>query len=171
MVGSISARWREWRKAGAPRMMVQWLKSGVPLEWIRPPQPTQSTMKTPGQSSELQQELTELVKSGAFVPMETKFIALTFIIPKKGGGTRLIHDLRSINRCLAPPKFTLKGAKEAAAVVRESEWLVSLDMKHGYQQVAVSKKARKYLGAQCGDKTVASTVLPFGLNLSPYVFT
>lgn len=44
-------------------------------------------------------------------------------------------------------------------------------MKRGYQQVAVSKRARKYLGAQWGSQTVASTVLPFGLNLSPYVFT
>ena len=84
---------------------------------------------------------------------------------------RLIHDLRNINTALTPPKFTLRGAGDAAAVTRDSQWLVVLDLKRGYQQVAVDVKARNYLGASWGDKTVVSTVLPFGLSLSPYIFT
>lgn len=102
---------------------------------------------------------------------KTDFVAPTFLIPKRDGSSRLIHDLRGINKAIKPPSFTLKGAKDAAAVVEESNWLVSLDLKHGYQQVAMSQKARRYLGAQWGSKTVVSTVLPFGLNLSPYIFT
>ena len=44
-------------------------------------------------------------------------------------------------------------------------------MHHGYQQVAVDLKAREFLGAWAEGKEVVSTVLPFGLNLSPYIFT
>lgn len=83
----------------------------------------------------------------------------------------MIHDLRGINRFLQPPVFTLRGGKEAGEVVRASSWLAALDLRHGYQQVAMSQDARRFLGARCGDQTVASTVLPFGLNISPYVFT
>ena len=64
-----------------------------------------------------------------------------------------------------------EGALEAAQVVRESNWLVALDLRHGYQQVAMAPEARRYLGARLGDQVLASTVLPFGLNISPYVFT
>ena len=170
VVGSISARWQEWRNAGAPRMVVQWLRSGIPLVWARPPKATPEVKRT-HQSQEVIKEVTDLVKSGAFVPMETPFISPTFLIPKRDGGKRLIHDLRSINTALIPPKFTLHGAQDAASVVRDSKWLVALDMRRGYQQVAMNINAGKYLGAQWGNKTVVSTVLPFGLSLSPYAFT
>lgn len=137
--------------------------------WTRPPQPQR--VETRKQDRNVMREIDLLVKSGAFKEEETSFVSPTFLIPKRDGAFRLIHDLRGINRAITPPKFTLKGAKEAAAVVEDSNWLVSLDLKHGYQQVAMNERARKYLGAQWGNKTVVSTVLPFGLNLSPYVFT
>ena len=68
-------------------------------------------------------------------------------------------------------KVYFEGALEAAQVVGESNWLVALDLRHGYQQVAMAPEARRFLGARVGDRVVASTVLPFGLNISPYVFT
>ena len=112
-----------------------------------------------------------LVQAGTFIPYDDPFISPTFIIPKKSGGMGLIHDLRGINSSITPPRFTLKGAAEAADVTRKSEWLVALDLAQGYQQVAVAREARKYLGAMWGDRPVATTVLPFRLNLSPYIFT
>lgn len=138
--------------------------------WERPPRAT-PVLGRASQPQEVKEEISKLVRNGAFVPMETRFVSPTFLIPKRDGGKRLIHDLRGINTALMPPKFTLHGAQDAATVVRESKWLVALDMKHGYQQVAMSPKARKYLGAQWGERTVVSTVLPFGLSVSPYVFT
>lgn len=90
---------------------------------------------------------------------------------KKNGGTRLIHDLREINQHIRAPHFTLKGARDAASVVTNSEWLCTLDLKRGYQHVFMEVEAWKYLGAWIGRETVVSDVLPFGLSLSPYVFT
>ena len=106
------------------------------------------------------------------MPLEGALLSPVFVIPKKTGGVRLIHDLRQVNACLRPPAFTLRGAAEAAEVVHRSSWLVALDLRHGYQQVAMAPEARRYLGASLGNgQTVAATVLPFGLSLSPYVFT
>lgn len=171
VVGSMSAHWRAWRRLGAPRKVVQWLRSGVPLVWAKPPQPTPPTARRVEESREMKEEMEGLISSGAFSYQDTDFVSPTFIIPKKDGGRRVIHDLRAINTALRPPKFTLHGAREAASVVRESNWLVALDLKHGYQQVAMDLKARHYLGAVHGGRTVVSNVLPFGLNISPYVFT
>lgn len=170
VVGSMSAAWREWRRKGAPRLLVQWLRSGVPLKW-HGPAPRQGQVGEGAQSEELKRELRGLLRDGAFARGEAAIIAPTFLIPKKDGTMRLIHDLRETNKHILPPRFTLHGARDAAAVTRNSSWLAVLDLKHGYQQVAMEPSARKFLGARLGEDTVVSTVLPFGLNLSPYVFT
>lgn len=166
----MSAKWREWRRLGAPRLLVQWLRSGVPLRW-RGPAPRRSEESGEKQDKEVTREIRGLVKDGAFIRGEAKVVAPTFLIPKQDGTKRLIHDLRCVNRHLEPPHFTLRGAKEAGDVTRGSNWLAALDLRHGYQQVAMDPRAREYLGARMGDETVLSTVLPFGLSLSPYVFT
>lgn len=171
VVGAMSAQWREWRRLGAPRLLVQWLRNGVPLKWRgHAPQPSEDE-KGAWQERETTRELEALVRSGAFEEGEATVVSPTFLIPKRDGSSRLIHDLRGVNDHLAPPRFTLHGAREAGEVVRASEWLAVLDLKHGYQQVAMAPEARRFLGARMGDKTVVSTVLPFGLSLSPYVFT
>ena len=166
----MSARWQEWKRRGAPRLLVQWLRNGVPLKW-RGRGPSQREWVQAAQSEEVKKEILGLVRDGAFAREEAKIVSPTFLIPKKDGAMRLIHDLREVNRCIEPPRFSLRGARDAGEVVREANWLAVLDLKHGYQQVAMEPSARKYLGAALGEETVVSTVLPFGLNLSPYVFT
>ena len=166
----MSAKWREWKKKGAPRLLVQWLRNGVPLKW-RGPAPTQRETGKDTQSKELKKELQSLIKDGAFIKEEATVIAPTFLIPKKDGTMRLIHDLRETNEHIAPPRFTLHGARDAAETTRNSNWLAVLDLRHGYQQVAMDPSARRFLGAKLGEDTIVSTVLPFGLNLSPYIFT
>ena len=75
------------------------------------------------------------------MPLEGALPSPVFVIPKR---TEVpLHDLRQVNACLRPPTFTLRGAAEAAEWA-QSSWLVALD---------------------------SPTVLPFGLSLSPYVFT
>lgn len=170
IVGSMSARWKEWKRRGAPRLLVQWLRSGVPIKWLGPA-PKRGQEREEWQSEEIVRELRGLVEDGAFVRGEAAVVAPTFLIPKKDGKVRLIHDLRETNKHIVPPRFTLHGARDAAAVTRKAKWLAVLDLKHGYQQVAMEPAARRFLGAKMGRETVVSTVLPFGLNLSPYVFT
>lgn len=159
-----------WRRYGAPRRVVQWLRNGVPLRW-RGAAPRPESEGRREQDEETRREMEALVKDGAFIKGEATVVSPTFLIPKRDGTNRLIHDLRRVNKHIAPPHFTLHGAQEAGAVTRNSRWLAVLDLRHGYQQVAMEPSARRFLGAMCGDETVVSTVLPFGLNLSPYIFT
>lgn len=151
-------------------MVVQWLRNGVPLRW-RGPAPPEEKARRRDQDEETKMELEALLKDGAFEKREARVVSPTFLIPKRDGGKRLIHDLRRVNKHIVPPRFTLRGAKDAASVTRNSNWLAALDLRHGYQQVAMDQQAREYLGAMLGKETIVSTVLPFGLNLSPYIFT
>lgn len=151
-------------------MVVQWLRQGVPLRWKGAP-PRQRVEEKDRQPREVEEEMDKLVQAGAFVEQACRVTSPVFTIPKKDGTNRLIHDLRQINIALDAPRFTLRGPKEAAEVVRESGALVSLDLRRGYQQVAMSREARDFLGARWRGRQVASTVLPFGLSISPYIFT
>ena len=123
------------------------------------------------QDTKIKRELGALVEAGAFIKEEARVVSPTFLVPKRDGTSRLIHDLRGVNRCLEAPHFTLRGARDAGEVTRTSKFLAVLDLRHGYQQVAMEPAARPFLGARLGRETVTSTVLPFGLSLSPYVFT
>lgn len=122
---------------------------------------------------ELVREMEQLIKDGAFTLPDTEDVVVSpvFMIPKRSGGMRLIHDLRAINAHLEAPHFSIHGCKDAASVVRSSQWLCALDLRRGYQQVLMDRSARRFLGACVGGKTVVSAVLPFGLSLSPYIFT
>ena len=113
-------------------------------------------------SQEIEKEMDQLIQDGAFIRSDSKEVILSpvFLIPKKSGGSRMIHDLRGINAHIRAPHFTLRGAKDAATVVRDSRWLCALDLQRGYQQVYMDLEARRYLGAQHRGETVVSAVLP-----------
>ena len=178
--GSMSAAWAAWKKWGAPRLITQWLRNGVPLVWKgAPPRPGwtkfgQGQMLKNKAAAKLEEEMKQLVEDGAFIIADNEeevTLSPVFSIPKSSGGTRVIHDLRGINSRLVPPHFTLRGIRDAAEVVRHSKYLCALDLRRGYQQVLMDPASRKYLGTKVGTKTLVSSVLPFGLNISPYVFT
>lgn len=121
----------------------------------------------------IEQEMNKMVEDGAFIPAsrEDTFVSPVFLIPKRTGGIRMIHDLREINSHLRAPPFSLLRVKEVVEVVGESRLLCVLDLQRGYQQVYMEPGARIYLGAQAGGRMYVSAVLPFSLSLSPYVFT
>lgn len=173
VIGSMSRHWRAWRALGAPRLLYQWLRNGVPIHWSGPAPQVREGDERRKQDRETKKEMKQLIQEGAFSFTNESDIRISpvFLIPKRSGGKRLIHDLRDVNAHIRAPHFTLRGVKDAAAVVADSSWLCSLDLKRGYQQVYMAREARKFLGACVGEKTVVSNVLPFGLSLSPYVFT
>lgn len=145
----------------------------MPIRWNGNTPQQQPLVVAERQDQEVKEEMRQLLKDGAFVAAssEDTVVSPVFLIPKRTGGTRLIHDLRAINAHIAAPHFTIRGARDAANVVRDSNWLCALDLKRGYQQVYMDKISRRYLGAKVGGQIVESAVLPFGLSLSPYVFT
>lgn len=173
VIGSMSRSWERWRARGAPRLLCQWLRNGVRLRWraTAPPRVRPEDVRRP--TREAREELEQMVRDGAFAPIDAQdaVVAPIFVVPKSDGGRRLIHDLRHVNRFLDAPHFTLHGARDAAQVVRNSSWLCALDLRRGYQQVLMEPEARRYLATRVGGRTYGATVLPFGLSLSPYVFT
>ncbi|XP_076030869.1 uncharacterized protein LOC143019053 [Oratosquilla oratoria] len=60
---------------------------------------------------------------------------------------------------------------QVRSVLREGDWLASLDLQDAYWHVPIHPRFRRFLAFQVGRETYQFTRLPFGLSLAPRVFT
>lgn len=56
-------------------------------------------------------------------------------------------------------------------MLRPGDWMTSLDLSDAFLHVAIHPTSRKYLRFRWGHKSYQFRTLPFGLSLSPWVFT
>ena len=102
--------------------------------WRGAPPSTKNMREVGAQDQKTRREMEKLVSDGAFLSAENEEVLISpvFTIPKKSGGVRVIHDLRLINEHIRAPHFTLHGARDAGNVVRNSEYICTLDLERGY---------------------------------------
>ncbi len=94
-----------------------------------------------------------------------------FIVPKKGGGLRPILDLRVLNRALYKLPFKMLTQKRIFGCVRPLDWFAAIDLKDAYFHVSILPRHRPFLRFAFEGRAYQYKVLPFGLSLSPRVFT
>ena len=87
------------------------------------------------QSQALEAGVKSLVGKGAVVPVSESQVHLTsppFVVPKSGGGWRLIIDLRKLNQYLSPSHFKMEGLYMLPNVVRQDFFMAKVDLKDTY---------------------------------------
>lgn len=99
------------------------------------------------------------------------FYSRLFVVPKPGGKWRPVIDLSSLNAFIDPPKFRMETAAAVRNSVRPGEYAISLDLSDAYLHVPIAPSSRKFLRFAFEDHIFQFKSLPFGLNLSPWVFT
>ncbi|XP_051505143.1 uncharacterized protein LOC127412641, partial [Myxocyprinus asiaticus] len=124
----------------------------------------------------LRAEIATLLRKGAIEPVppaEVKkgFYSPYFIVPKKGGGLRPILDLRVLNRALHRLPFNMLTQRRILASVRHQDWFAAVDLKDAYFHVSILPRHRPFLRFVFEGRAYQYKVLPFGLSLSPRVFT
>ncbi len=103
--------------------------------------------------------------------MRSGFYSPYLIVPKKGGGLRPILDLRVLNRALHRHPFKMLTPKRIFGCVRPQDWFAAIDLKDAYFQVSILPRHRPFLRFAFEGWAYQNKVLPFGLSLSPRVFT
>ncbi|KAL0173928.1 hypothetical protein M9458_029896, partial [Cirrhinus mrigala] len=103
--------------------------------------------------------------------MKKGFYSPYFIVPKKGGGLRPILDLRVLNQALLKLPFKMLTLKHILTCVRTQDWFVAIDLKEAYFHVSILPRQRPFLRFAFKGRAYQYKVLPFGLSLSPRVFT
>ena len=99
------------------------------------------------------------------------FYSRIFLVPKKNGKLRLIVDLSLLNRYIKKQSFKMETVKSVRQAMRLNDWAVSIDLTDAYLHVPIHHQSRKYLRFVHEDQVYHFTALPFGLSLSPLIFS
>ncbi len=124
----------------------------------------------------LREEIAVLLAKDAIEPvppaeMRQGFYSPYFIVLKKGGGLRPILDLRVLNRALHKLPFKMLMHRCMIKCIQPQDWFAANDLKDAYFGVSILPRHRPFLRFAFEGRAWQYRVLPFGLSLSPRVFT
>jgi hypothetical protein len=120
-------------------------------------------------------EVSKRLANGQFEEVHERTFPLALcpldVVPKSSGGFRLILDARWPNAFLPSIPFRMEDLRKVAEVVDPGDALFSTDLQDAYLAFRIEPESRRYLCFDWRGKTYTNNVLPFGLGLSPWVFT
>ena len=99
------------------------------------------------------------------------FYSPIFLRPKPTGELRPIIDLSRLNKHIVCPHFKMETVQSIRQSLQPGEWCTQIDIKDAYLHIPVQRKFRKYLRFAVDGVVYEFKTLPFGLNVSPRIFT
>lgn len=135
-----------------------------------------TVIRDPARASTLNQEISALLDKGAIVPVDPQrdlggFYSRYFLVPKKTGDLRPVLDLRGLNMFLRTIPFHMLSTGEMIQALSHGEWVTTIDLKDAYFHIPIAEHHWRFLRFAFQGKHFQFRVLPFGLSLSPRVFT
>jgi hypothetical protein len=120
-------------------------------------------------------QVQELLTKGAITvitDLSPGFYCKIFVVPKKEPDAwRLITDLSPLNAFIVCPRFRMDTAQMLRTALRGGMWAVRVDIQDAYLHVPVAIGRRPFLRFFYREVHYQWAVLPFGLNVSPRIFT
>jgi hypothetical protein len=165
-----------WKCIGAPPIHLTWLYAGYKLKFLRTP-PMMGYENHPNafkHAAFIDEELTKRVTKGqlSIVDERTAHIINPMeVVAKSSGGWRLIVDCRLVNAYLPDVFFRLENLAIIPSVVKKGDFLFSTDLSDAYYHIPIHESSRKYLCIRWRGVVYQYNVLPFGLNIAPWLFT
>ncbi len=169
-----------WLELPRPsRWLLRTIRLGYAIQFARHPPKFRGIRFTSVLSKDapvLRAEVAVLLAKDAIEPvppaeMKSGFYSPYFIVPKKGGGLRPILDLRILNRALHKLPFRMLTQRRIFQCVRPFDWFAAIDLKDAYFHVSILPRHRPFLRFAFEGRAYQYKALPFGLSLSPRVFT
>ena len=133
-------------------------------------------MTDPVRAATLRAEIESLLRKGAIAEVDPetcspRLYSPYFLVPKASGGLRPIMDLRRLNAYVKTLPFKMLTSAQVLSSVSEGEWFTLVDLKDAYFHVPIHRLHWRFLRFAFGTREYEYRVLPFGLSLSPRVFT
>ena len=163
-----------WLKVTSDQWVIQVVKgyrlelTSSPSQWSSP-----GPLRTRGCHS-IDEEVQKLITKGAVKevpPCMDQFLSQIFLLPKKDGSARLVINLRPLNQFILQAHFKMESLGMMRDLLREGDWMASIDLKDAYLSVTIWEGHRKYLRFPWKDTIYEFQCLPFGLSSAPRVFT
>ncbi len=176
----LARRLEAWLALPSPsRWLTRTIRLGYVIQFTRRPPKYSAVLETSVAARNapvLREEIAVLLAKDAIEPvpqaeMRQGFYIHYFIIPKKGGGLRPILDLRVLNRALHRLPFKMLTHRCMNRCIQPRDWFAAIDLKDAYFHVSILPRHRPFLRFAFEGRAWQYRVLPFGLSLSPRVFT
>ncbi len=113
----------------------------------------------------------DMMKPVPTADMKTGFFSPYIIVPKKSGGLRPILGLHILNWAFHKPPSKMLTQKCIFGCIRPRDRSAAVDLKDPYFHVSIFPRHRSVLRFAFEGRAYKYKVLPFGLSLSPRVFT
>ncbi len=161
------------------RWLTRTIRLGYAIQFARRPPKFNGILKTSvavRNAPVLRKEIAVLLAKDAIEPVPPAerrqgFYSPYFIVPKKRGGLRPILDLRVLNRALHKLPFKMRTRRRIIKCIQPQDWFAAIDLKDAYFHVSIILRHRPFLRFAFEGRAWQYRVLPFGLSLSPRVFT
>ena len=176
MGGRLAHFAEKWEEITDNKWVLSIIRNGFRIPFIKIP-PLSSVPIRMSQSSSpfLREEIENLLNKRAVErvqnPETPGFYSRIFLVPKKNGKFRLILDLSLLNRYIEKQAFKMETVKSVRQAMRLNDWAVSIDLTDAYLHVPIHRQSRKYLRFVHEDQVYHFSALPFGMSLSPLIFS
>ena len=80
-------------------------------------------------------------------------------------------NLSRLNQFVLCPHFKMETLNSIRLALQKGDWVASLDLRDAYFHIGIHRRSRRYLRFVFKGKVYQFRALPFGLNVSPCVFT
>ena len=157
------------------------VESGFLIPWSQDPAPLSPvpwflpSPSCPVAAAALDDEVRALLAKGAveelLPPVSPGFYGRIFVVPKATGGWRPVLDLSPLNRYVSKIRFRMETAWSVRSAIQPNDWATSLDLRDAYFHVLMHPRSRPWLRFTWANRIFQFRALPFGLSLSPWVFT
>ena len=99
------------------------------------------------------------------------FYIRLFLVPRKDGKLCLVIVLSILNQYVRKQPFKMETFKSVRQSIFINDWAVSIDLTNAYLRVPIHPQTRKYLRFMYRQQVFQFRALPFGMSLSPWIFT
>ena len=116
----------------------------------------------------------KLILKGAIQKCKEKknqYLSNYFLREKPDGSHRFIFNLKNLNKNITAPHFKMENIKTAEKLIFQKCFMATIDVEDAYFLIPIHKSRRKYLRFEFQGTLYEFTCLPFGLNVSPFVYT
>ena len=180
--GRLRFHWALWDQLFNDPWVVDTLKYGYQLTLIESPPLTtapRERLYSLAHQATLADAVAKLVDKRAVrelvLPERTPgFYSEIFLVPKKDSPElRMIHNLKSFNKNFLekPPTFRMVSLSALIHLLRQGDFLASIDLKDAYLHVPIHPDYHKYLRFVFQERHYQWEVLPFGISVAPWLFT
>ena len=181
LAGALRHRLCVWRMHSDNEWVNGVIESGFRIPWQNAPAPLTLTPIAfpppydPAAQIALQQEVDMLLSKEAILavvaPHSPGFYSRLFAVPKANGTWRPVLDLSALNLYVRRIRFRMETVSSVRESIQEGDWAVSLDLRDAYFHILIHPLSQRWLRFVWNGTVYQFQALPFGLSLSPWVFT